>query len=42
MPLTLQGEAVKGTDVLVAADIDPIIIGENMIEKEHIEKSMLI
>lgn len=30
-------EAVKGTDVLVAADIGPIP-GENMIEKEHIEK----
>ena len=30
-------EAVKGTDVLVAADIGPIP-GENMNEKEHIEK----
>ena len=30
-------EAVKGTDVLVAADIGPIP-GENMIEKEHLEK----
>lgn len=30
-------EAVKGTDVLVAADIGPIP-GENMIEKERIEK----
>lgn len=29
--------AVKGTDVLVAADIGPIP-GENMIEKEHLEK----
>ena len=30
-------EAVKGTDVLVAADIGPIP-GENMIEKEHLEE----
>ena len=30
-------EAVKGTDVLVAADIGPIP-GENMFDKEHIEK----
>lgn len=29
-------EAVKGTDVLVAADIGPIP-GENMMEKEHLE-----
>ena len=30
-------KAIKGTDVLVAADIGPIP-GENMIEKEHLEE----
>ncbi len=38
--VAIAREAVKGTDVLIAADIGPIP-GENMIEKVHLEREYI-